>query len=107
MIKRTKKLKAPVPELLVSQCPALTDKLGTNATWATAQTALTNYEDNGFVNEPNRLATAKCQVQGAVLFPAEHTFVCTVPFHLICDWWHAHSIIPLQQIQSPVSWKVI
>lgn len=72
LIKRTKKLKAPVPELLVSQCPALTDKLGTNATWATAQTAITNYEKNGFVNEPNMLATAKSQARGAPFISSEH-----------------------------------
>lgn len=72
LVKRTKKLKAPVPELLVSQCPALKDKLGTDGTWKTAQTALTNYEQNGFVNEPNTLATAKSQVEGAVLDCAEH-----------------------------------
>lgn len=67
LIKRSKKVKAPVPHLLVSQCPALKDKLGTDATWTTSQTANTNYQQNGFVNEPNRLSTAKTQVEGTVL----------------------------------------
>jgi hypothetical protein len=65
LIKRSKKLKAPVPELLTNNCPTLKDKLGTDTKWVTSQTALSNYEQNGFVNEPNRCPNAKSHTEGA------------------------------------------
>ena len=55
VVKRSKKLKAPVPKDIATGCPALAAKLNNNWTWETCTTPATNYQQNGLVNEVNRL----------------------------------------------------
>eukprot|EP00892_Ulva_mutabilis_P012910 jgi/Ulvmu1/9992/UM059_0041.1 len=55
VVKRSKKLKAPVPKDIAAGCPALAAKLQKDCTWETCTTPTTNYQQNGLINEVNRI----------------------------------------------------
>lgn len=55
VVKRSKKLKAPVPKVIATQYPALATKLHLDCSWETSTTPSANYKHNGLLNEPNGL----------------------------------------------------
>lgn len=54
-MKRSKKLKAPVPKDIATQYPALASKLHIDCSWETSTTPAANYQLNGLLNEPNKI----------------------------------------------------
>lgn len=54
MVKRSKKLKGPVPNEIAARRPAIASKLDVDSSWNAESTLEANYESSGFVNDPNK-----------------------------------------------------
>jgi hypothetical protein len=54
VVKRSKKLKAPVPDEIASRRPAIASKLDVECSWNAESTSKANYASSCFVNDPNK-----------------------------------------------------
>ena len=54
VVKRSKKTKAPVPQEISSSRPDIAAKLQQSIQWSKEKTPTSNYQENGFMNDPNK-----------------------------------------------------
>lgn len=86
VVKRSKKVKAPMPQELSARRPAIARKLNITCDWKEDSTAHDNYDTTGFCNDPNRkisglqATTEANDVQGApsvlLLLPVRRFQAC-------------------------------